>query len=407
MTHRSCTQARPQERPRAATTLADVVRRHAGALGAITPAQGRALTAIEACRTPVLGGHRSACDSCGHSVITYNSCRNRHCPQCQALAQARWVEQRQADLLPVEYFHVVFTIAAELHPLFIANQATAYSLLFSAAAASLSEMAETPRHLGARIGAMGVLHTWTQTLIYHPHIHFIVAGGGPSVDGTKWVSCRRGFFLPVRALSVLFRGKLLAALEAAIAAGRLVVPDVHDARRMLKRAARKKWTVYSKPSFVGPEQVIRYLGRYTHRIAITNRRIVALEEGAVTFHYKDRAAGDAPRTMTLPADQFLRRFLLHVLPRGFVRIRYFGGLAHATRERWLAQSRRLLAESGVEVPACPEETSTPPTWQELLLRLTGHDVTRCPRCTTGRLVRVATIEPDLRGVPAAARKAPT
>lgn len=404
MTRRSCPAARPPERPQ--LTLADVVREHAVELGPVTPQQGRALTAIAACRTPVLGGHRYACDSCGHSAITYNSCRNRHCPQCQALAQARWVEARQEDLLPVEYFHVVFTIASELHDLFLNNQAVAYGLLFRAAADSLSELADTPRHLGADIGAMGVLHTWTQTLNYHPHAHFIVPGGGVSPDGSTWISCRRGFFLPVRPMSVLFRGKLLAAVESALASGRMTAPAGFNARRALKQAARKKWTVYAKPSFAGPEHVIRYLGRYTHRIAITNGRLVALNEGTVTFRYKDRAAGDVPRSMSLPACQFLRRFLLHVLPRGFVRIRYFGGMTHARRAEWLERARDLLAQQGAMLTP-RQDDAKPESWQELFSRLTGVDLSRCPRCQSGRMVLEEQLEPRSAGSRQIIAEAPT
>jgi hypothetical protein len=405
MTHRPCLEARPQRSTN--LTLAEIVREHADEVGPVSPQQGRALAAIAACRTPALGGHGFECDSCGHSVLTYNSCRNRHCPQCQALAQARWVEARQVDLLPVEYFHVVFTIASELHALFLANQAAAYSRLFRAAAESLSEMAATPRHLGARIGTLAVLHTWTQTLNYHPHAHFIVPGGGPSLDGSQWVSCRRGFLLPVRPLSVLFRGKLLGAIESALASGEMTTPPGAHAHRVLKEAARKKWTVYAKPSFAGPEHVIRYLGRYTHRIALSNERLVALDEGDVTFRYKDRAAGDVPRTMTLEASQFLRRFLLHVLPAGFVRIRYFGGMAHAKRAAWLSNARALLAASGVELPTGQEKSAQPEGWKELLLRLTGVDLSRCPRCATGRLALVECIEPYRPGSPGPIAEAPT
>ena len=394
--------ARPQRDPR--VTLADIVRAEASSLGAIAPQQARALSAIAACRTAALGGHRSACDSCGESYLSYNSCRNRHCPQCQSLTQAKWVERRQDDLLPVEYFHVVFTIPSELRDLFLANQAAAYGLLFAAASESLTALGRDPRHIGAALGAMAVLHTWTQALVYHPHLHVIVPGGGPSTDKSSWVSCRRGFFLPVRALAVLFRGKLLGALEKALAEGRMVPAPGVDSQRALRRAARKRWCIHSKPSFVGPEHVIRYLGRYTHRIAITNGRLVAYENGQVTFQYTDRASGTS-RRMTLPAVQFLRRYLMHVLPAGFVRIRYFGGLSHATRKPWLALSRRLLAETGVEAP---EPRSTPPeTWQELLLRLTGIDVTRCRKCQTGRLVVVERFEPESAARDGRAREGPT
>jgi hypothetical protein len=405
VTHRSCSEARPQERQ--PVTLADIVRAHTHELGAVTPQQGHVLSAIAACRTPSLGGHRFRCDSCGHSLTSYNSCRNRHCPQCQALSQARWVEKRQADLLPVEYFHVVFTIPSELHDIFLAHPAAAYNQLFATAAESLTTLTTDPRHLGAQIGAMGVLHTWTQILGYHPHVHFIVAGGGPSPDGARWVSCRRGFFLPVRALSLLFRGKLLAALESGLKNGQITSPRNGNALRLLKRAARKKWTVYAKPSFVGPEHVLRYLGRYTHRIAISNRRLVSFADGKVTFLYQDRAAGDKTRTRTLPAVQFLRCFLLHTLPPGFVRIRYFGGLSHAKRKSWLAISRQLLAEAGVQLPADAADDAAAENWQELLLRLTGFDVTRCPACSTGRLVLVETLAPHRSDRGVRPREGPT
>jgi hypothetical protein len=252
---------------------------------------------------------------------------------------------------------------------------------------------------------MAVLHTWSQTLVYHPHIHMIVPGGGPSPDGTRWIGSRPGYLLPVRALSELFRGKLLGALDRALVDGKIVAPAGFNARRALRKAARKKWCVYSKPSFVGPEHVIRYLGRYTHRIAISNGRLLSHEDGDVTFRYTDRARNRS-LTMSLPADQFLRRFLLHVLPPGFVRIRYFGGLAHAARQRWLSLCRELLAATGVTLPP-PEPAPPPETWQEEMLRLTGVDVTRCPKCKTGRLVIVERIEPQRPARLPPARAGPT
>lgn len=397
-----CHSSRPQEHAR--VTLADVVRAHGPSMGPVAPNQGKAMAAIAACRTASMGGHRFVCDSCSHPVVAYNSCRNRHCPQCQVLTQARWVESREADLLPVEYFHVVFTIPAELHVLFRTNAAAAYGLLFTAATQSIVTFAADPRHIGAAIGAMAVLHTWTQTLAYHPHIHMIVPGGGPSPDGTRWVASRPGFLLPVRPLAVLFRGKLLGALERSLAAGKIVAPPGHDADRALRRAARKRWCVYSKPSFTGPEHVIAYLGRYTHRIAISNHRLVAHENGQVTFRYTDRAAG-IHRTMELPGPDFLRRFLAHVLPPGFVRIRYVGGLAHPTRREWLAQSRQLLADAGATLrPPAPPRAET---WQEQLQRLTGVDVTRCPRCRTGRLILVERLPPERTESRDGHRDAPT
>lgn len=397
--------APPRDRNR--PTLADVVRAHADCLGPVSPQQARALAAIAACRTAALGGHLSACDTCGHEVISYNSCRNRHCPQCQALSQAQWIERRQADLLPVEYHHVVFTIPTELHDLFLHNQGVAYGLLFSSSAESLLTLARDPRLLGADIGATAVLHTWTQTLAYHPHVHCIVPGGGPSPDGTRWMSSRNGFFLPVRALSTLFRGKLLAGLEKALADGQMTPSPETNPGIDLKRAARKKWCVYSKPSFVSAEHVVSYLGRYTHRIAISNGRLVSLEDGQVAFRYTDRANGNQPRTMTLPADQFLRRFLLHVLPLGFVRIRYFGGLANGTRRQWLALGRRLLGDCREPAADAGDGPKERETWQDLLLRLTGIDVRICPRCKTGRMNVVERFDTPRIAHDPPARAAPT
>lgn len=389
----SSRQARPRDPDAAKVTLGDIVREHGDALGPLSAHQRRALFDIAACRTSALGGHRALCDACGHQVVSFNSCSNRHCPQCQSLAQAQWVDEREADLLPVEYFHVVCTIPSELHDLFLENQVVGYDLLFSAAARSVVELARDPRHIGASVGLMAVLHTWTQTLAYHPHIHCVIPGGGPTPDGSRWASSRPGYFLPVRALAALFRGKLLAAIEKAVSERRMTPPPGANVSRVLKRAARKKWGVYSKPSFVGPSHVIRYLGAYTHRIAISNGRLVSLADGQVTFRYRDRQHDDQVRTMTLPAVQFLRRFLLHVLPSGFVRIRYFGGLANATRQRWLAWARELIAASGIPVPAPRPQAAESETWQERLLRLTGVDVTRCPRCKVGRLVVVERLAP--------------
>ena len=395
--------ARPQDHP--PVTLADIVRAHGAELGPVSPQQARALSAIAECRTSALGGHRWACEACGFQHDSFNSCRNRHCPQCQGLEQSRWVERRQEDLLPVEYFHVVFTLPSELRDVFLINKTVAYGLLLSTAAETLIELAKVPRYLGAHIGVMAVLHTWTQTLTYHPHVHCIVPGGGPSPDGSTWVFARRKFFLHVRALSVLMRGKLLAALERALLEGRMIPTSSRYPLRDLRRAARKKWNVNCEPSFVGPEDVIRYLGRYTRRIAISNGRLVSLEKGQVTFKYLDRAS-DQWRTMTVPAEQFLRRFLLHVLPHRFARIRYYGGLAHPIRKKWLAASRALLTASGATMPARPAHNESE-TWQEELLRLTGIDVTRCPQCKVGRMFVIELLRPQRSHLLPPARAAPT
>jgi hypothetical protein len=362
--------------------LADVFRAHGDRLEGLSSQQKRAVRAITSCRTAALGGHVQACDTCGHEEIRYNSCRDRHCPKCGGLDKARWVEARKKDVLPVEYHHVVFTIPQELHPIFLANARFAYTLLFSAVAQTLSEVAANPKNLGAKIGFSAVLHTWTQTLLFHPHIHAIVPGGGPSPTGDRWVSAAPGFFLPVKILSIVFRGKLLSALEAAFLSGQLRTPRESDVPAVLMAAARKDWVVYSKPPVAGADQVIDYLSRYTHRIALSNERLVAMKDDQVSFRWKDRAHGNQEKLMTLGAVEFLKRFLLHVLPRALVRIRHYGFLANAVRRRSIARCRELLDHP---VPPLPMDPPKSETWKETLLRITGKDVTCCPRCKTGRM----------------------
>jgi hypothetical protein len=366
--------------------LADVFRVHGDRLLGLSSQQKRAVRAITSCRTAALGGHVQACESCGHLEIRYNSCRDRHCPKCQSLDKARWVEARKKDVLPVEYHHVVFTIPQELHPLFLSNARLSYNLLFATVAQTLSEVAATPKNLGAKIGFIAVLHTWTQTLLFHPHIHAIVPGGGPSTTGDRWVSAKPGFFLSVKILSIVFRGKLLSALEEAWRAGRLGAPQGADVSATLATAARKNWVVYSKPPMAGANQVIDYLARYTHRIALSNERLVAMKEDQVTFRWKDRAHGNQEKVMSLGVVDFLRRFLLHVLPRGLVRIRHYGFLANAVRRREIGRCRELLNHPATPLPMDP---ARPETWQETLLRITGRDVTSCPRCKTGRMTDTA------------------
>ena len=363
--------------------LADVFRAHDAELLNLSSQQRRVARAITRCRTAALGGHVRTCQECGHSEIQYNSCRDRHCPKCGGLKKARWVEARKEDVLPVEYHHVVFTIPEELHPVFLANPALAYGLLFSAAAKTLSEVAENPKNLGARIGFTAVLHTWTQTLLYHPHVHCIVPGGGLSPGGDQWVSAKPGFFLPVKVLSLVFRGKLLSTLEKAHVSGDLRSPRGCEIPALLAAASRKSWVVYSKPPLAGADQVIDYLSRYTNRIAISNDRLVSLADGKVTFRWRDRANGNQSKFMTLGVVQFLRRFLLHVLPKGMMRIRHYGFLANSVRKRQIARCRELLAVPRKEIDSrSPQRVET---WQELLLRLTGRDVNRCPLCKRGRM----------------------
>jgi hypothetical protein len=365
--------------------LADVFREHGNRLLGLSSEQKRAVRAITSCRTAALGGHVQACDACGHLEIRYNSCRDRHCPKCQSLDKARWVEARKKDVLPVEYHHAVFTIPEELHPIFRANRRLCYNLLFAAVSRTLLEVAENPKNLGARIGFIAVLHTWTQTLLYHPHIHAIVPGGGPSPAGDRWIQAKPGFFLPVRVLSVVFRGKLLGTLREAWRSEKLRAPRDRDVPAILIAAARKNWVVYSKPPVAGAEQVINYLGRYTHRIAFSNERLVGMKDGQVTFRWKDRARGNQEKVMTLEAGEFLRRFLLHVLPRGLVRIRHYGFLANRVRRREVRRLRALLA---APIPAEASTTAGRERWEDLVRRLTGKDVTRCPRCRDGKLEEV-------------------
>ena len=361
--------------------LADVFEQFGDELLALTSEQQKVVRDITSCRTAVLGGHVHQCDHCGHRQEVYNSCRNRHCPKCQSLQQARWLEARQAELLPVEYFHVVFTIPEELKAIFLSNKAVCYKLLFAAVAETLKEVALNPDHLGARIGFIAVLHTWTQTLLFHPHVHCIVPGGGLSPDGSRWVSAKPGYLLPIKVLSLVFRGKLLDTLEKAMHQDEVHVPS-KDATTLLLQAARKSWVVYCKPPFAGPAQVLRYLGQYTHRTAISNSRLVQMSERQVTFRYKDRADGNKTKLLTLDAVEFLRRFLVHVLPKGFVRIRHYGLLANGIKQQRIASCRQLLGAIGEG--AQPDAEAE--TWQELLERLTGVDVTRCPVCDTGHMV---------------------
>lgn len=373
--------------------LADIFRTHGEELDGLNDQQRRVAAAILTCRTAALGGHLRECDhGCGYQEISYNSCRDRHCPKCQGLERVRWQEARVNDLLPVPYFHLVFTIPSCLHPIFRAHPKVTYGLLFTAVAETVKEVAENPKNLGALVGMTAVLHTWTQTLLYHPHIHLIVPGGGIDPTGSEWVASHPTFFLPVEILSTVVRAKLLDALQKAVASGSIEasVNDGVPVTTLLRRAARPRWVVYTKPPFAGPEQVLTYLGRYTHRIAISNERIVSLEDGKVTFHYRNRADGNRQKSMTLPAATFLRRFLLHVLPPNFVRIRHYGFLANSVRRERVALCRNLL---GVPAPETAPPSSPTETWEELLLRVTGKDVTCCPRCKTGHLCTTRKILP--------------
>ena len=358
---------------RPALEVADIFRRFGPAWrdarrGHLSLPQLKVMSAIEQCRSAALGGHVLRCEACDHQEISYNSCRNRHCPKCQAKAAQRWLEARQADLLPVEYYHVVFTLPAPIADLAYANKAVIYRLLFEVAAETLATIAADPKHLGAQIGVTLVLHTWGSAMMHHPHVHGIVPGGGLSPDRTRWVACRRGFFLPVRVLSRLFRRRFLEELAKAHHAGQLKclgelagLADPQAFARWLAPLRGCAWVVYAKRPFAGPDAVLAYLSRYTHRVAISNRRLVSLDERGVSFRWKDyRAKGRTrQKTMTLSPAEFMRRFLLHVLPNGLHRIRHYGLLANVGRRENLARVRGLLAVSSPEAEADQSADATP------------------------------------------------
>lgn len=383
--------------------VADIFRQHGydfRLTHPLSPEQRRVMRAIERCRTAALGGHLEQCDTCGHQRIAYNSCRNRHCPKCQSLAKARWLEARLADLLPVEYFHVVFTLPEQLASVASQNRRVVYNLLFSAAAETLRTVAADPRHLGAEIGFLAVLHTWGQTLRHHPHLHCVVPGGGLSGDGERWVSCRKGFFLSVNVLARLFRRLFLQALARAFEHGKLTfhghcayLAKPHAFDRLCASLRAREWWVYAKPPFGGPEQVLGYLGRYTHRVAISNHRLLSLKDGKVTFSWKDYAHGNQPSLMTLKTDEFIRRFLLHVLPRGFQRLRQFGLLANRRRREQLARCRQLLGT------ATPAAEPLPADYKSLYQTVTGESLESCPACRAGNMKFVAPLVSQSAGVP--------
>lgn len=389
--------------------------------------QRRVIAAITACRTAVLGGHLERCDHCEHERNAYNSCRDRHCPKCGALAREQWIKARTNELLPIPYFHLVLTLPEFLRPVAWQNQAVVYNILLQSAAAALQKVAADPRHLGARIGLVAVLHTWTQQLLYHPHVHCIVSGGGPSLDGNHWVSARRNYFLPVHVLSQVFRGAFMEALRQAYREGQLSwygeleqLKDPEAFDRYIQPAWKHGWVVYAKAPFAGSQAVVETVGRYTHgiaisnhrlvaneagedrmgssdvvdylgkhvnRIGITNDRIVKLDDESVTFWWLDRNRGEK-RLLTLTGQEFMRRFLLHVLPPSFVRIRHYGYLANAHRSEQLALCRTLL-----QLSEAPQELAIR-LWQDRLQQLTGHDVNQCPRCDIGRMHNVATLPPQ-------------
>jgi len=376
---------------RASPELGDLLRQHGERYEATRPVssvQRKVIRALSQCRTAALGGHLEACDRCGHRRAVYHSCRNRHCPKCQSLAQADWLEARRADLLPVEYFHVVFTLPHELCPLALYRPRVVYDLLFRAATATLATFARDPRHFtgntGGTLGITAILHTWAQNLSLHPHLHCVVTGGGLSLDQKRFVTPRhKGFLFPVRALSKVFRTKFVEGLRRAFESGKL--GDDSSVPRLCHTLRNRDWVVYAKPPFAGPESVLAYLGAYTHRIAISNARILSIEHGRVAFRVRDSADANRQKVMQLDALEFIRRFLLHVLPKGFVRIRHYGLLANRTRKQKIARCRFLLAAPKPEEP--PTQTR-----RQRLLQLTGLDIERCPVCRKGRMGIVAEID---------------
>jgi hypothetical protein len=357
----------------------------------LSRAQRKAFDDIRACRTAALGGHVDQCDQCGHCAISYNSCRNRSCPKCQAAVRAHWLAEREAELLPVEYFHVVFTLPQQIARLALQNARRIYSILFRAVAETLLTIAADPKRLGAAIGFLAVLHSWGQNLHFHPHIHCVVPGGGISPDNLRWIPCRKyrkSFFLPVKVLSRFFRKRFLIHLRRAFRKGKLhfhgeleslAQPAAFEA--LCQKTGRVQWVVYAKRPFGGPAQVLKYLARYTHRVAISNRRLLSMQDGRVTFEWKDYAAGNQTKTMTLEPTEFIRRFLLHVLPSGFVHIRHFGFLANRKKKQKLALCRSFLLTPPVVSQVSTDSPDSNDSTSEQQFR-------RCPVCMTGRLIRI-------------------
>ena len=396
--------------PRPAYEVADVFRQYGASYRQRHPLpleQQRVLAAIASCRTAALGGHLERCDRCGHERPVYNSCRNRHCPKCQGLARATWLADRQAELLPVGYFHNVFTLPHELNDLLAANPRRLYDLLFHTVAQTLQAFAADPRYgLGGQLGFTAVLHTWDQKLLYHVHLHCVIAGGALATDGGRWLPARPSYLFPVRELSQAFRARYLAGVRRAFARGELLFPGRLAAlaapapfAAFLEALAAKDWVVYSQPPFGGPATVLEYLSRYTHRVALSNSRLRAITDGRVTFAYRDRRDHNRPKELTIPAEEFMRRFLLHVTPPGLCRMRHYGFLSNRLKEQQLARCRALLGQADTPAEALPLAAAA------LLLRLTGPDRLACPQCGQGRMLRVEDL-PKEPG-PRPARSAPT
>ena len=384
---------------RSGPEVADVFRRYGQAYrehhgASLCTAQRRVMSAIELCRTAALGGHIEHCDRCDYQRICYNSCRNRNCPKCQGLARAQWLEDRRSELLDTQYFHVVFTVPQPIAAIALQNKETVYNILFRAAAETLRTIAADPKHLGAQIGFFAVLHTWGSAMTHHPHLHCVVPGGGISPDGTRWISCRSNFFLPVSVLARLFRRLFLDYLGQAFDAGDLRFFSSLEPLRMrdaflshIAPCREKDWVVYAKRPFAGPEEVLKYVARYTHRVAISNDRLLDINDGKVQFRWKDYRDSNRHKTMTLDADEFIRRFLLHVLPDGFQRIRYYGFLANRYRAEKLTLCRQLM-----QMPPPTVNREANKDYRDRYEALTGVSLKTCPLCRCGTMVVIETFE---------------
>lgn len=369
--------------------LADIFRQYGESFQQthrVSSSERKVIRAVSLCRTQELGGHIDRCDACGFERPAYNSCRNRHCPKCQSLAKARWLEKQTSELLPVGYFHLIFTLPHELNRLILTNKKTALSLLFKAVSETLLEFGRS--RLGGTLGIVAVLHTWDQTLKDHFHLHCLVPAGALSVDQSRWITARNNFLFPVKALSRMFRGKFLDRLQQCGATGKIPPPNSE-----IKAARQKNWIVYAKQPFGSPQKVLDYLGRYTHRVALSNDRILNIENSHVTLSYRDRNDGDRKKTLTLDAHEFIRRFLLHVLPDGFMRVRHFGFLANRTKKQALTQCRKLL----VCDPPLPARSNL--STEEILLKLAGVDLTRCPSCLEGTMIAIGELPDSLSRPP--------
>jgi hypothetical protein len=395
------------DRPR--LEVADVFRRCGEAYrqkhgASMSGEQRRVMTALEVCRTAALGGHLERCDQCGYERNCFNSCRDRHCPKCQSLARAQWIEHRQSELLDCPYFHVVFTVPEEIAAIAYQNKEAVYDILFHATAETLKTIAADPKHLGAEIGFFAVLHSWGQNLMFRPHLHCVVPGGGLSADGQRWVRCRARFFLSVRVLSRLFRRLFLEHIEKAFNSGKLQffasLEPLRDPRAFTARIAAAKeyeWVVYAKRPFAGPQQVLDYVGRYTHRVAISNNRLIDIDNDRVQFHWKDYRDNSKIKIMDLEADEFIRRFLLHVLPEGFQRIRYYGFLANRDRRKKLALCHQLLGMQGSSQTTSVKDSVK--DYRERYQELTGRSLIICPRCQQGRMLTVENLPPARCRIP--------